>query len=77
MPGGIFSPSLAVGAGIGNLLTPLFSPQQAPAIILLGMGGYFVGVVRAPSTAVIILSETTGPTSAILPLFVACLAGDW
>ena len=77
MPGGIFSPSLAVGAGIGNLLTPLFSPQQAPAIILLGMGGYFVGVVRAPLTAVIILSETTGTTSAILPLFVACLVGDW
>jgi H+/Cl- antiporter ClcA len=41
------------------------------------MGGYFVGVVRAPLTAVIILSETTGTTSAILPLFVACLVGDW
>ncbi|HEY7805645.1 MAG TPA: chloride channel protein [Croceibacterium sp.] len=77
MPGGIFSPSLAVGAGIGNLLTPLFPNEQGAAIILLGMGGYFVGVVRAPLTAVIILSETTGTTSAILPLFVACLVGDW
>jgi H+/Cl- antiporter ClcA len=77
MPGGIFSPSLAVGAGIGNLLTPLFPGEPSGAIVLLGMGGYFVGVVRAPLTAVIILSETTGTTSAILPLFVACLAGDW
>ena len=77
MPGGIFSPSLAVGAGIGNLLTPLFPGESSGAIVLLGMGGYFVGVVRAPLTAVIILSETTGTTSAILPLFVACLAGDW
>jgi H+/Cl- antiporter ClcA len=76
MPGGIFSPSLAVGAGIGNLLTPLFPDAQSGAIVLLGMAGYFVGVVRAPLTAVIILSETTG-TSAILPLFVACLVGDW
>jgi H+/Cl- antiporter ClcA len=77
MPGGIFSPSLAVGAGIGNLLRPLFPGEPSGAIVLLGMGGYFVGVVRAPLTAVIILSETTGTTSAILPLFVACLAGDW
>ncbi len=77
IPGGIFAPSLAVGAGIGNLLTPLFPTEQSGAIVLLGMAGYFVGVVRAPLTAVIILSETTGTTSAILPLFVACLVGDW
>jgi H+/Cl- antiporter ClcA len=77
VPGGIFSPSLAVGAGIGNLLTPLFPSEQSGAIVLLGMAGYFVGVVRAPLTAVIILSETTGSTSAILPLFATCLIGDW
>jgi H+/Cl- antiporter ClcA len=77
MPGGIFSPSLAVGAGIGNLLTPLFPSEQSGAIVVLGMAAYFVGVVRAPLTGVIILSETTGTTSAILPLFVACLIGDW
>ena len=77
MPGGIFSPSLAVGAGVGNLLTPLFPAGESGAIILLGMAGYFVGVVRAPLTAVIILSETTGSTAAILPLFAACLIGDW
>lgn len=77
MPGGIFSPSLAVGAGVGNLLTPLFPSAQSGAIVLLGMAGYFVGVVRAPLTAVIILSETTGSSSAILPLFATCLIGDW
>ena len=77
MPGGIFSPSLAVGAGVGNLLTPLFPTAQSGAIVLLGMAGYFVGVVRAPLTAVIILSETTGSSGAILPLFAAALIGDW
>jgi H+/Cl- antiporter ClcA len=77
MPGGIFSPSLAVGAGVGNLLAPLFAPEHSGAIVLLGMVGYFVGVVRAPLTAVIILSETTGSTGAILPLFATCLIGDW
>lgn len=77
IPGGIFAPSLAVGAGFGDLLTPLFAPEHTGAIVLLGMAGYFVGVVRAPLTAVIILSETTGSTSVILPLFATCLIGDW
>lgn len=77
IPGGIFAPSLAVGAGFGELLTPFFEPQQAGAVVLLGMAGYFVGVVRAPLTAVIILSEATGTTSIILPLFATALIGDW
>jgi H+/Cl- antiporter ClcA len=77
MPGGIFSPSLAVGAGVGNLLAPLFPHAQSGAIVMLGMAAYFVGVVRAPLTAVIIVSETTGTTSSILPLFATCLIADW
>ena len=78
IPGGIFAPSLAVGAGFGELLTPLFPSAEAGAIVLLGMAGYFVGVVRAPLTAVIILAETTGSASSmILPLFATALIGDW
>jgi len=77
IPGGIFAPSLAVGAGLGQFLTPLFPSEQAGLIILLGMAGYFTGVVRAPLTAVIILSEATGSSHAILPLFATALLGDW
>ncbi|WP_095013014.1 chloride channel protein [Tsuneonella mangrovi] len=77
IPGGIFAPSLSVGAGIGNLLTPLFNSQYSGMIVLLGMAGYFTGVVRAPLTAVIILSEATGNSAAILPLFATALIGDW
>ncbi|AKH41966.2 H(+)/Cl(-) exchange transporter ClcA [Croceibacterium atlanticum] len=77
IPGGIFAPSLAVGAGFGNLMAPLFPAEQAGAVVLLGMAGYFVGVVRTPLTAVIILSEATGSTTIILPLFATALIGDW
>ena len=77
IPGGIFAPSLAVGAGFGELLTPLFEPEYAGAIVLLGMVGYFVGAVRAPLTAVIILAETTSSTGMILPLFATALIADW
>jgi H+/Cl- antiporter ClcA len=74
-PGGIFSPSLAVGAGLGNVVAPFFSAPSS-AIVLLGMAGYFVGVVRAPITAVIILMETTASRSMILPLFATALIAD-
>jgi H+/Cl- antiporter ClcA len=77
IPGGIFAPSLAAGAGFGQLLTPLFPAEQAGVIVLLGMAGYFTGVVRAPLTAVIILSEATGSSHVILPLFATALIGDW
>lgn len=74
-PGGIFAPSLAVGAGIGNAMAPLFD-APASAIVLLGMAAYFVGVVRAPLTAVIILMEATASRSIILPLFATALIAD-
>ena len=45
--------------------------------MLLGMAGYFTGVVRAPLTAVIILGEATGSSHVILPLFATALIGDW
>ena len=64
-PGGIFSPSLAVGAGVGNALAQSFPGYPSSAIVLLGMAAYFVGVVRAPFTAVIILMETTASRSMI------------
>jgi len=74
-PGGIFSPSLAVGAGLGNAMAGLFDAPSS-AVVLLGMAGYFVGVVRAPFTAVIILMETTASRSMILPLFATALIAD-
>ncbi|MBA15978.1 MAG: chloride channel protein [Sphingomonas sp.] len=75
-PGGIFAPSLAVGAGIGNFLKELFPNDAAGAIVLLGMAAYFVGVIRAPFTAVIILSETTASRGMILPMFATALIAD-
>ena len=74
-PGGIFSPSLAVGAGLGNAMARLFDAPSS-AVVLLGMAGYFTGVVRAPFTAVIILMETTASRNMILPLFATALIAD-
>ena len=77
IPGGIFAPSLATGAGLSNMLLPLFPGQPAGAIVLLGMVAYFTGVVRAPLTAVIIVAETTGSRGLMLPLLAAALIAEF
>lgn len=76
-PGGIFAPSLSVGAGLGQLIAQLFPGDDAGALVLLGMIGYFTGVVRAPLTAVIIMMEMTASRAMILPLFATALVADW
>ena len=76
LPGGIFAPSLATGAGLGNLLHFLFPAQPTGALVLLAMAGYFTGVVRAPLTAVIIMSETTGSRGLMLPLLATALIAE-
>lgn len=75
-PGGVFAPSLAVGAGLGDLLKPLFPLAPGGAVVLLGMAGYFTGVVRAPLTSVVILSEITGSHALLLPLLATALISD-
>jgi H+/Cl- antiporter ClcA len=77
LPGGIFAPSLSTGAGLGQLLRFVFPDDPAGAIALLGMVAYFTGVVRAPLTAVIIISETTGSRALLLPLLAAALVADF
>jgi H+/Cl- antiporter ClcA len=75
-PGGIFAPSLAAGAGIGNLIAYAFPHEPLGPIVLLGMIGYFVGVVRAPLTAVLIISEMTDSRAMVLPFLTSALIAD-
>jgi H+/Cl- antiporter ClcA len=73
IPGGIFSPSLAVGAGIGSDIAQLFSNAPLGAIMLLGMVSYFAGVVQAPITAFAIVTEMTDNHAMVVPLMAAAL----
>jgi H+/Cl- antiporter ClcA len=75
IPGGIFSPSLAVGAGIGASVARLFPLAPTGAIILLGMVAYFSGVVQAPITAFVIVTEMTDSHAMVVPLMAAALIG--
>lgn len=76
-PGGIFAPSLSVGAGLGQLVSHALTGGPSGALVLLGLAAYFTGVVRAPLTAVIIVTEMTADRAMIIPLFIAALIADW
>ena len=73
IPGGIFSPSLSVGAGIGADMAWLFPTTPIGALVLLGMVSYFSGVVQAPITAFVIVAEMTDNHSLMVPLMLAAL----
>ncbi|TIT63634.1 MAG: chloride channel protein [Mesorhizobium sp.] len=74
IPGGIFAPSLAVGAGIGSSLGLVFG-SSAGVAALLGMAGYFAGVVQAPMTAFVIILEMTGNHDNVIGLMLASMLG--
>ena len=73
IPGGIFAPSLSVGAGFGQTLWLLMPSSPVGALVLLGMVGYFSGVVQAPITAAIIVMEMTENQQMTIPLLGASL----
>ncbi|HEV2673488.1 MAG TPA: chloride channel protein [Aliidongia sp.] len=75
IPGGIFAPSLSVGAGLGSAIAPLFPQTSAGAIVVLGMAGYFAGVVQAPITAFVIIVEMTADHGMVIPLMAAAVLG--
>jgi H+/Cl- antiporter ClcA len=75
IPGGIFAPSLSVGAGIGAALQALLPRVAGGALAVLAMGGYFAGVVQAPITAFVIITEMTAGHALTLPLMASSLLG--
>jgi CIC family chloride channel protein len=77
--GGIFGPSLFLGAMLGGAVGTVahhFFPGSTAlpgAYALVGMGAVFAGVVRAPMTSVLIIFEMTQDYAVIVPLMIANL----
>jgi H+/Cl- antiporter ClcA len=74
IPGGIFAPSLSVGAGLGSTIGQLLGSDIGLAAIL-GMAGYFAGVVQAPMTAFVIILEMTGSQNSVIALMCTSMIG--
>ena len=75
--GGIFAPSLfmgaMLGASFGQIAHTIFPEIVAPsgAYALVGMAAFFGGAAHAPITAILILFEMTGDYQIILPLMLS------
>ena len=76
IPGGLFAPSLAVGAGLAADLHAAFHDVPLGALALLGMVSYLTGVVQTPITSFVIVSEMTENHAMIIPLMLAALIAD-
>jgi chloride channel protein, CIC family len=79
-PGGLFAPMLALGAQLGlffGLVCRLAFPDldiQAEGFAVVGMAAFFTGVVRAPLTGIVLVTEMTANVTMLLPMLVACFA---
>ena len=77
--GGIFGPSLFIGAMLGGAVGTV-AHNLAPGYVaqpgvyaLVGMGTAFAGIVRAPMTSVLMIFEITRDYSVIVPLMISNL----
>jgi H+/Cl- antiporter ClcA len=73
VPAGIFAPSLAIGAALGNDVSALLNYANAPTIIALGMAGFLAAVTQAPMTAFIIVMEMVSGHDLVLSLMAVAL----
>ncbi|QGM99242.1 H(+)/Cl(-) exchange transporter ClcA [Methylocystis parvus] len=77
-PGGLFAPLLALGAQAGLLFGVAFGlllpwvAIEPQAFAIVGMTAFFTGVVRAPLTGIVLVTEMTGGVALLLPMLAAC-----
>ncbi|MBU1221520.1 chloride channel protein [Myxococcota bacterium] len=77
--GGVFAPSLFLGAMSGYILGVLVNhiwpgmTAQPASYVLIAMGAFIAATTRAPITATLMIFEMTAHPSVILPLMAACI----
>jgi CIC family chloride channel protein len=81
--GGVFTPTLFVGACIGGVFAQLAqlvwpgTPLNPGAFTLVGMGAFLAATTHAPIMAIIIVFEMTLDYQIILPLMLACVVAHY
>ncbi len=73
IPGGLFSPSLSIGAGLAQWVHALFASAPMPALIALCMAGYLAAVTQSPLTSFVIVLEMTNGTGMVIPMMAVAL----
>jgi CIC family chloride channel protein len=77
-PGGLFAPLLVLGAQSGLLFGMACRAMfpgldiQPVGFAVVGMAAFFTGVVRAPLTGIVLITEMTANVTMLLPMLAAC-----
>ena len=77
-PGGLFAPLLVLGAQLGlsfGIICRLAFPGshiQPEGFAIVGMAALFTGIVRAPLTGLVLVTEMTASVTMLLPMLGAC-----
>ena len=64
--GGVFAPSLFVGAMLGGAMAQIFHQPAAPFVVV-GMGAVFGGAARVPVATMLMVTEMTGGYTLLVP----------
>lgn len=75
-PGGIFVPSLSIGAGIGHQVAVWSGPEISAALIAMGMAGFLAAATQAPLTAFIIVMEMVDGRAMVLSLMATAMVAS-
>ncbi len=80
VPCGVFIPMLAIGAGMGALLSLMciqmgMDPAYSDALIMICMATFFTTVVKAPITGIVMVVELTWSFTFLLPVVIGAAIG--
>jgi H+/Cl- antiporter ClcA len=76
IPGGLFSPSLSIGAGLAQWVHAAFAWAPMAAVIALCMTGYLAAVTQSPITSFVIVMEMTNGTGIVIPMMATALVAS-
>ncbi|NCJ05393.1 universal stress protein [Synechococcales cyanobacterium C] len=80
-PGGLFAPSLLMGAALGNVVGGMqaivLDTGDPTTYALVGMGAFFGAVSRVPFTGIVIIFEMTTDFNLVLPLMICSIVAYW
>ena len=74
--GGIFAPTLSLGAATASFIQSLFENQLGTIGVLAGMTAGLSALTQSPLTSFVLILEMTDRHSAIFPLMIAALIGQ-
>ncbi len=77
IPGGLFMPSISIGAGIGTEASSYYTQIDSQVIIIMAMIAYLSAVVRAPLTATFVILEMSASLHLIIPGLIVAFIANW